>query len=108
MFSNNRLVEYIADRMPIGIYEDEEKEFSRNEIDYHPEDMIYLFSDGYADQFGGPKRKKFKSSAFKSLLAEIGGMSLDSQLKRIESEFYKWKGDEPQTDDVLILGLRLW
>jgi len=108
MFSNNQLVEYTADRMPISIFDGEENQFSRNEIDYIPEDMIYMFSDGYADQFGGPNRKKFKTPAFKSLLAEIGAMSLEKQVKKLESEFYKWKGNEPQTDDVLILGLRLW
>jgi serine phosphatase RsbU (regulator of sigma subunit) len=108
LYSNDQLIEYMADRMPIGIYEDEERQFSRDEINYTYGDIIYLLSDGYSDQFGGPDRKKFKTPALKSLLSEIGWLPLQTQLKKLETEFYKWKGNEPQTDDVLIVGLRLW
>ena len=66
-----------------------------------------MFSDGYSDQFGGPDHKKFSSSSFKSLLTEICSQPLETQRKRVETEFNKWKGSEPQTDDVLIIGLRI-
>ena len=104
---NGELIEYKADRMPIGIYEEIESPFSRHDIKTVAGDMIYMFSDGFADQFGGPDHKKFKSSALKALLTEICSYSIETQMKRLETEFYKWKGHEPQTDDVLIIGLRI-
>jgi len=101
------LVEYPADRMPIGIFEHADGDFICQNIKYNPGDIIYMFSDGYADQFGGPNHKKFKYSNLKNLLAEIHKLPLPDQRNRLESEFLKWKGDNPQTDDVLIVGLRL-
>jgi serine phosphatase RsbU (regulator of sigma subunit) len=66
-----------------------------------------MFSDGFADQFGGPHIKKFKYTALKALLTEINALPLDEQRERLESTFLNWKGDRAQTDDVLIVGLRL-
>jgi serine phosphatase RsbU (regulator of sigma subunit) len=105
--TKNELLEYKADRMPIGIYEEQEIHFTKYDIQAADGDIIYMFSDGYADQFGGPDHKKFLSSAFKSLLKEIGGLAMETQRKRLESEFYRWKGNEPQTDDVLIIGFKI-
>jgi serine phosphatase RsbU (regulator of sigma subunit) len=104
---NNLLVEYKADRMPIGYYDDIIHTFSTHSIGTHPGDILYMFSDGYPDQFGGPNRKKFKYSAFKALLLEIHKQPLEEQKKRLEKEFYKWKGNDQQTDDVIILGFRV-
>jgi serine phosphatase RsbU (regulator of sigma subunit) len=66
-----------------------------------------LFSDGYADQFGGPDHKKFKYSSLKSLLLEIHLQTMDEQRERLEKEFLNWKGSGTQTDDVMIIGLKL-
>ncbi|HZL76717.1 MAG TPA: tetratricopeptide repeat protein [Bacteroidales bacterium] len=101
------LIEYPADRMPIGIFDLSDKGFSSQDISFLPGDIIYMFSDGYADQFGGPNNKKFKNSALKELLTKIHGLPLKEQKKRLESEFLKWKGDNPQTDDVLVIGMKL-
>ena len=107
LIRNGELIEYQADRMPIGIFDLSGKSFTSQDISYLTGDIIYMFSDGYADQFGGPNSKKFKYSALKELLIKIYGLPLKEQKKRLESEFLKWKGENPQTDDVLIMGLRL-
>lgn len=103
---NHELIEFKADPMPIGYYEEIDKLFSKHDIHLVPGDIIYLFTDGYADQFGGPDHKKFKYPVFKSLLARISGQPLSIQKKRLEAEFIEWKGNNPQIDDVLIIGLR--
>jgi len=107
LIRNENLIEYYADRMPIGIYELGNKNFSSQDIPYLSGDIIYMFSDGYSDQFGGPKTKKLKSTALKTLLLEIHKLPLKEQKKRLETEFFKWKGENLQTDDVLIVGMRL-
>jgi hypothetical protein len=66
-----------------------------------------MFSDGYADQFGGPDKKKYKSSVLKEFLLKIHRMPFPKQREKLEKEFYDWKVDNPQIDDVLILGLRI-
>jgi serine phosphatase RsbU (regulator of sigma subunit) len=107
LIRNKELLEYPADRMPIGIFDSSDKYFSSQDIPYFPGDMIYMFSDGYADQFGGPNSKKFKYSALKEFLLNIHYLPIKEQKQKLENEFLKWKGDNPQTDDVLIMGLRL-
>jgi serine phosphatase RsbU (regulator of sigma subunit) len=107
LIRKGELVEYHADRMPIGIYDLVDKEFSSQEICFVPGDIIYMFSDGYADQFGGPDQKKFKYSTLKSLLIKIHKLALKEQKQILEKQFSDWKGTSPQIDDVTILGLRL-
>jgi serine phosphatase RsbU (regulator of sigma subunit) len=105
--SDHHLTEYNADRMPIGIHDTSDKNFSFNQIQAKCGDLIYMFSDGYADQFGGRDQKKFKYTAFRNLLLEIHDQPLSTQKRRLESEFYKWKGNNPQTDDVTVIGIRI-
>jgi len=93
--------------MPIGIFDNADSNFKRIDIDIVPNDIIYMFSDGYADQFGGPNHKKFKYSPLKALLTEIHMLPLTHQKQRLEKEFNDWKGINPQIDDVLIFGLKL-
>jgi serine phosphatase RsbU (regulator of sigma subunit) len=107
LIREGELTEYFADRIPIGIFELSNDNFTSQNIQYHPGDLIYMFSDGYADQFGGPNTKKFKYTALKALLLEIHGLPLEEQRNRLESTFLDWKGDRAQTDDVLIVGLKL-
>ncbi len=107
MIRNGELIDYQADRMPIGIYDLGDRSFTSQDIPYHSGDIIYMFSDGYADQFGGPNTKKFKYANLKALFLEIHKLPLQEQRNRLESEFFKWKGDKPQTDDVLVVGLKL-
>jgi serine phosphatase RsbU (regulator of sigma subunit) len=107
LFRNKEMTEYKADKMPIGIYDEQDIPFSGNSIRVFQGEMIYMCSDGYQDQFGGKDHRKFKTPALKSLLSEICLQPLEKQRERLESEFFRWKGNEPQTDDVLIIGLRI-
>lgn len=104
---NDELTEYQADRMPIGIFDLNNRHFSSQEINYTEGDIIYMFSDGYADQFGGPQNKKFKYTNLKALLIGNNRLTLTKQKHRLETVFYDWKGASPQIDDVLIIGYRL-
>lgn len=107
LIRKNELIEYPADRMPIGIYDHSDEKFTRHDLQCIPEDMIYLFSDGFADQFGGPKGKKYKYTALKEFLLKISDLPLNIQKQKLENEFHSWKGTNPQVDDVLILGLKI-
>ena len=107
LIRNNELIEFPADRMPIGIFDTSHIDFRTTEIPYLTGDIIYLFSDGYADQFGGPVNKKFKYTHLKEVLASIHKLPLKEQKKRLEKAFLDWKGSNPQIDDVLVMGLKL-
>jgi serine phosphatase RsbU (regulator of sigma subunit) len=107
LIRNGELAEYPADRMPIGIFDRSDIQFTTNNIPSLPGDMIYMFSDGYADQFGGPDNKKFKYSHLKEVLVSIHNLPLKEQKKRLEKTFLDWKGSNYQIDDVLLLGLKL-
>jgi sigma-B regulation protein RsbU (phosphoserine phosphatase) len=96
-----------ADRMPIGIHANFTTPFNSHTIDYHPEDMLYLFSDGFADQFGGPENKKFRYKQFQDLLTMIHSKSLFEQHEILHQTFLNWKAGEEQVDDILIVGIRL-
>lgn len=97
-----------ADRMPIGKYFEHEQAFSTTEITYEPGDMLYLFTDGYADQLGGEAGKKFRYNKFQELLVKIANESLDSQHTILIESFNHWRGNLDQVDDILILGTRLF
>lgn len=103
----DQLMEYKADRMPAGYSGSEGRTFTQNEIATIPGDIIYLFSDGFADQFGGVNNKKFKYSAFKELLLSIHMLPLKEQRSALERSFISWKGENTQVDDVMIVGLIL-
>jgi serine phosphatase RsbU (regulator of sigma subunit) len=107
LIRNDELFEYQADRMPVGIFELSDKNFTTHKIPSKRGDLIYMFSDGYADQFGGPNRKKYRSASLKDKLLKIHKLTLPEQREELEKEFYSWKGNQPQTDDVLIVGLKI-
>lgn len=107
LIRNQELLEYHADRMPIGIFDMSGKEFTSQTIKFKQGDIIYMFSDGYADQFGGPNNKKFKYTTFKELLISVHHLPLDDQRTMLKEEFFKWRGSNPQTDDVVVFGVRL-
>ncbi|HEV7229717.1 MAG TPA: SpoIIE family protein phosphatase, partial [Bacteroidia bacterium] len=92
---------------PIGVYADEMKPFTNQEIDLLPGDLIYLFSDGYPDQFGGPKGKKFLYTRFKELLVSVSSRNMKQQYSDLELAFWNWKMDQEQVDDVLVIGIRI-
>lgn len=104
--SPNNIVQVTGDNMPIGIGADFEDSFKTIEVEWMKGDMIYLFTDGFPDQFGGPDGKKYKYRPFRSLLQKIAQDTPDVQHKELLEEHLKWKGDDSQLDDITIFGIR--
>lgn len=104
---NNELTIYKGDRMPIGIHMFFDKQFSNISIEVQKGDMIYLFTDGYADQFGGPHNKKFRYNQFQELLIKISSLSMTEQKEVLYRTMKTWQGTNDQVDDILILGFRI-
>lgn len=103
---NATLTEIPADKQPVGSHAGMSKSFTTRRIDILPGDCLYLGTDGFADQFGGPKGKKFRSRQVQEMLASVSEYGMDEQLGRITKIFDTWKGDLEQTDDVCIVGIR--
>lgn len=103
---NKELLEIKADKQPVGKYADR-KPYTTKTVNLNQGDMIYLYSDGYADQFGGPRGKKLKYKALKELLLSNANMSLNQQREILFKSFEDWKSDYEQIDDVCIIGIRL-
>lgn len=102
------LIAYIADKMPIGnIGVENEKSYTTHEIDLIEGDIIYTFSDGFADQFGGDNGKKYKYSNFKEFLVSISDRSMSEQFDLLKAEFFRYKGNYEQLDDVLVIGVKV-
>jgi serine phosphatase RsbU (regulator of sigma subunit) len=102
------LVEVKADKFPVGAFVDEQvQSFTAKDIQLQKNDVIYLFSDGYADQFGGEKGKKFKYKQLKDILLEHQLLLMAEQCSILEQKFYNWKGNLEQVDDVLVIGIRV-
>jgi serine phosphatase RsbU (regulator of sigma subunit) len=100
------LYEINADKMPVAYYERMDK-FNTQEFDLLEGDNLYLFTDGYADQFGGPLGKKFKSKTLKKLLSENAHLSMEDQKKLLENTLNQWMGLIAQVDDICVMGLRI-
>lgn len=101
----NELIHYRADKMPASIHY-RMQPFTLHKIELRKGDAFYTFSDGYADQFGGPKQKKYMSSQLKETLVSMAGMPMLKQAERLNEIFEDWKGDSPQVDDVTLIGVR--
>jgi serine phosphatase RsbU (regulator of sigma subunit) len=101
------LIEYKPDKMPVGKYHSETKPFSLQKIDLKKGDIVYTFTDGYADQFGGEKGKKFKYKQLQDILLANSSLGMDDQKLFLEKAFDKWKGNLEQIDDVLIIGIKI-
>ncbi|MDX2414058.1 MAG: SpoIIE family protein phosphatase [Bacteroidales bacterium] len=99
------LTEYKADRMPIG-YLEKSLPFSNQSFKVKKGDTLYLFSDGYYDQFGGPKNKRFSSKNLRITLTGIVEMPMHKQSQFLDERFKEWKGDNEQLDDIIIAGIR--
>ena len=98
--------EITADKMPIAIY-DKMDSFVAHELHLQKGDQLYMFSDGFADQFGGAKGKKFKYKPFKRLLSENRDKSMKEQKELLDKAFDDWRGDLEQIDDVVVLGIKI-
>ena len=102
---NGELTHYRADRMPVAIHYKMEP-FTLHKIDLQKGDAFYIFSDGFADQFGGPQQKKFMSMQLRETLVEMAGVPMLKQGERLNQIFEEWRGDSPQIDDVTLIGVR--
>jgi len=102
---NGELTQYKADKMPVAVH-DVMEDFTLNEIDLKKGDTFYTFSDGYADQFGGPQQKKFLSKNFRTVLMEIQELSMYEQGVRLNEVFEEYRRDVEQVDDVLVIGVK--
>ncbi len=105
VFHNDQLTEYKGDRMPVSNYPKIEP-FTLHQFDIKPGMMLYMFSDGFADQFGGPDNSKFKYKPFKRMLEENHKHKAEMQRSIIEQTFVKWRGNLNQVDDILVIGIR--
>jgi phosphoserine phosphatase RsbU/P len=105
--SKPELAEIKADRMPIGIYVSENVPFANKEISFRKGDILYMFTDGYVDQFGGNPVEKYKTKNFKQLLLNICHESMSKQHELIKESFNTWKSHHEQIDDVTVIGLKL-
>ena len=105
---NSELTEFKSSAFSIGGYlEGKDKLFEDDVINYQPNDMVYIFSDGYADQFGGDRDKKFMSKNLRQLCTEIAELPLEEQKQKVHEKLINWMGRTRQIDDILIMGIRL-
>ncbi len=102
---NGELTQYKPDKMPVAIHEVME-DFNFVSIDLQKGDTFYTFSDGFVDQFGGPKQKKFLSKNFRNLLLEIQNLDMIDQGKKLDEVFEAYRADVEQVDDVVVIGVK--
>jgi serine phosphatase RsbU (regulator of sigma subunit) len=107
LVQNGEVIEYKSGLNSVGYLEDYEKNFISMDIRVNGGDQIYLFSDGYTDQFGGENVKKFNRKRFRTLLASISEMEMNKQRKELELAFDNWRGSQEQIDDVCVIGVRI-
>ncbi len=105
---NGEIDEYQADRMPIGIHDNVNVNFGCHNVQMQKDDIVYIFSDGYASQFGGKHGRKIMTTRFKKLLQEISGEPISEQGKILNDKIEKWMGvDYDQVDDILVMGFKV-
>jgi len=105
LIKNGNLLELPYDKMSVG-EGDKKNSFAQHTIDLQKGDTLYLYTDGYADQFGGDRQKKFKYKQLYETLAANSHLPMALQKQNLEEAFENWKGNNPQTDDVLIVGIK--
>jgi serine phosphatase RsbU (regulator of sigma subunit)/Tfp pilus assembly protein PilF len=104
---NNELLEFKADKMSVGKDDKDSESFSLYTIDLVKGDVVYALTDGYSDQFGGEKGKKFMFKNLKTLLISMAPLPMHMQNQRLESQLNEWKGKYEQVDDICIIGFRI-
>ncbi len=106
---NQEVIILKADKMPIGLREGKSasKRFTLNTINYLPNDRFIMFSDGYADQFGGESNRKMMYKNFRNLLVESSNLTMDKQKEFLDKSFTEWQGYNQQVDDVIVLGVQV-
>jgi len=101
------LIKIPADKMPIGIYSASPRPFNNNVFELKKNDLLYMFSDGYADQFGGSNGKKLMYNHFQDLLLQYHKKSMEEQKVLLNDYFENWRGEHVQVDDVLVMGIKI-
>lgn len=104
---DSTIIEFKADKQPIGMYEGERKTFRLQTFQLQKGDLIITFTDGYADQFGGDKGKKFKYKKLQEILLANSNSTLKEQHSILDKVIEDWKGDLDQVDDILIIGVKV-
>ncbi len=104
---NNEIIELSPTKRSIGTFGEKGDSFETLKFQLEINDMVYACSDGYADQFGEENNKKFMRKRFKEMLISISNMEIDSQEKTLHETFNAWKGSMEQTDDLLVIGIRI-
>jgi serine phosphatase RsbU (regulator of sigma subunit) len=107
LIRDNEVIIYKADKMPIGIHALADQSFTLNVIDLKKGDIIYTFSDGYEDQFGGPNGKKFMAKNMRELLLKIHKEDMETQKTILKDTLYDWMKHTEQIDDVIVMGVRV-
>ena len=107
LIRNNELLQYKADKMPIGIYINRELPFTNHELNIRENDIFYIFSDGFVSQFGGKTGRTFRTKPFKKLLLQIHKKSMKEQRHILSETLEQWKGSFDQLDDILVMGIRV-
>ncbi len=96
-----------TDKQAIGNVSEVFNSFTHNSYQLMPNDCVYLFTDGYPDQFGGENGKRYMKKKFENLLITLQNKSMEEQRSGVENAFHQWKGEQPQTDDVCVVGIKI-
>jgi serine phosphatase RsbU (regulator of sigma subunit) len=108
IFYGSDLLELRPDKLPIGSNTDGIADiFVNHEFQLQPHDLVYIYTDGYADQFGGPKGKKFKYNQLKDVLVSLADVPVEAHAGILEKHLKDWQGSQEQVDDVLVIGVRI-
>jgi serine phosphatase RsbU (regulator of sigma subunit) len=100
----SKLIEFKPDAMPIGVYINEKESFTNHSFDVQPDDTIYLFSDGFADQFQKGTKQKYTKTRFKELITTIHSLPMEQQEQSLQAALETWAGSSEQIDDILVTG----
>jgi serine phosphatase RsbU (regulator of sigma subunit) len=105
---NHEIFELLPDKMPIGIHAVKiDKDFTNKDFQLQKGDVVYLFTDGYIDQFGGKDGLKYRQKPFKQLLLTICGKSMKKQGELLKETMDQWQGERSQLDDMMIMGIKI-
>lgn len=107
LIRNGEIKKYKNGRHPVGLVTEKDPGFEKEHITLQPGDTFYIYTDGYCDQFGGADDDKYMEVNFEKLLLRINGMPMPEQAAALEKEIAAWKGDRPQLDDILVIGIRI-
>ena len=103
---DKQIREFKGSKFTLGGLRSGEKKFEEINMKYEEDDMIYLFTDGYTDQFGGEQNKKFMIKRFRELVLSIHNLSMSEQKQKMETTIISWIGKNEQTDDIQVIGIR--